>query len=351
MRSLLILLFAAPIFCLAQPATKNIKLGAYYFDGWTGKTNHISRKLIDSFPDRKPIWGWETSTAQIMPKQIDYAADAGIDFFDFCWYYSDLSRANKAEPRNNALGLFLVAKNNSRLKFDITVINHEGYTLGAAEWPTTIKIWIDLMKNPSYLKVDNKPLINFFSVDRLIDAFGSVQAVKTAIDQLKSEAAASGLGDITVGACIYPSTERIAQAKLCGFNLLTSYSLAAEGFKGSINSKGVGLDSLNKYQQIIWNKYLPANLPVIPVVTLNFDPRPWGDIVPNYAHPKYYAGFSPASVYRSIAEAKKWLLDNDTHTEKVAVIYAWNENGEGAWLTPSAKFKNKLLENVKRARN
>src|SRR3954469_22288370 len=66
----------------------SIKIGAYYFDGWTGKTFHVSPKLRDSFPERKPVWGWVTSTPEVVHEQINLAADAGLSFFNFCWYYA-----------------------------------------------------------------------------------------------------------------------------------------------------------------------------------------------------------------------------------------------------------------------
>jgi len=34
-----------------------------------------------------------------------------------------------------------------------------------------------------------------------------------------------------------------------------------------------------------------------------------------------------------------WMGKNTTHitNEKIGILYAWNENGEGAYLTPSVK--------------
>src|SRR5438034_1397685 len=67
-----------------------IQLGAYYFDGWAkAVSGHLTPRLRDSFPDRKPKWGWVTSTPEIVKDQIDLAADAGLSFFSFCWYYPD----------------------------------------------------------------------------------------------------------------------------------------------------------------------------------------------------------------------------------------------------------------------
>ena len=64
------------------------QLGAYYFDGWTGQTPmHTPRALIDSFPKREPVWAWLTSSLKVIHDQINAAANAGLAFFSFCWYY------------------------------------------------------------------------------------------------------------------------------------------------------------------------------------------------------------------------------------------------------------------------
>ena len=71
----------------AEPPKPRATVGAYYFDGWTGQTFHITELLQTEFADRKPLWGWKDDTIEIMQKQIDYCADHGIAFWSFCWYY------------------------------------------------------------------------------------------------------------------------------------------------------------------------------------------------------------------------------------------------------------------------
>lgn len=44
-------------------------LGAYYFDGWTEGSHHITESLKNDFRDREPIWGWVTSTQPIVDAQ------------------------------------------------------------------------------------------------------------------------------------------------------------------------------------------------------------------------------------------------------------------------------------------
>jgi hypothetical protein len=77
-----------------------MKLGAYYFAGWSGKSpyddgkpenawakgmpTHFTRKLATEFSGRTPIWGWRDDTPELMERQIDLAADNGIAYFSFC---------------------------------------------------------------------------------------------------------------------------------------------------------------------------------------------------------------------------------------------------------------------------
>ena len=44
--------------------------------------------MIEEFADREPIWGWRDDRLEIMERQIDLAADHGIAFFAFCWYWN-----------------------------------------------------------------------------------------------------------------------------------------------------------------------------------------------------------------------------------------------------------------------
>ena len=57
-------------------------IGAYYFDGWSGKNNsqelwaqeaptHLTEKLYNDYNERQPIWGWSyngTSNRYCFPK-------------------------------------------------------------------------------------------------------------------------------------------------------------------------------------------------------------------------------------------------------------------------------------------
>ncbi|MCH5689781.1 hypothetical protein LWM68_39480 [Niabella sp. W65] len=66
-----------------MPDTPLVKLGAYYFGGWYEGSSHIKPSLVNDYPERRPVWGWTTNTAEAMKAQIDLAADAGLYFLVF----------------------------------------------------------------------------------------------------------------------------------------------------------------------------------------------------------------------------------------------------------------------------
>jgi hypothetical protein len=328
---------------------KKLLVGAYYFDGWTGKTNHITNSLKENFKEREPVWGWVTSKPEVIKKQIDAAVGANIDFFSFCWYDSDSSKRNLEEPRNNALRLFINTKDKGGLKFNLLVANHFGYLIGPSDWERVTKIWISLFENEAYLKFNGKPLLTFLSLRMLLSKFGSAANIKIALDKLRADARAKGLGGVMIAVCVGPKQADADLAKQCGFDLLTGYNYHDQTL---IAGQSVSpIKALSPNEQTVWNSFLKFGMPYMPVTTLNWDPRPWDDTKKVKKPSPHFDGYSAASIYQSVFGLKKWTLENNPSgsANDVAMIYAWNEYGEGAWLTPSAQYQNKFLLAVKEA--
>ena len=330
--------------------TNPIKLGAYYFDGWTGAyPQHLTPKLTGAFADRKPIWGWITSTQDIVDKQIVAASDAGLNFFSFCWYYAGKEEF-KTEPLNNALKLFNKSKHSNKMQYCLLVANHGKYSIRDEGWNDVQEEWLRVFKTPNYLTVDNKPLLVIFSVPELIKGLGSVEAVKTRLQSLRAAAVAKGLNGVTIATCISPDNAGIKQAEDCGFDILTGYNYHGPAIRKG-TSVTVPIDTMQTTERSLWSDIvLKSKLKYIPVSTLNWDPRPWAGPGNNYETANYLVGFSENSVFNSVSGMRDWMNNNPDKlvNEKLGLLYAWNENGEGAYLTPTEKDPN-LLRGVKNA--
>lgn len=177
------------IFAMFFASTQvGVKLGTYYFDGWNGAyPYHLTAKLRDSFSNRKPKWGWMTSSQSIMNKQIEFASKAGISFFSFCWYYPN-NTDFKSEPLNNSLKYFIKSPLTQKMSFSLMVANHAGFLINENNWSVVSKEWLSYFSVKNYMKVNNKPLLIFFSIQTLVEGIGSPKAVKAAFDSMSSEA-------------------------------------------------------------------------------------------------------------------------------------------------------------------
>jgi Glycosyltransferase WbsX len=323
-------------------------VGAYYFSGWNDKTHvYLTKSLVDSFPERRPLWGWMSSLAT-MKTEIDLAADNGLDFFNFCWYFPEKKTFPPASVLNESLGFYLRAPNKKRLRFSIMVANHAGFSIGPEDWDEVIPQWVALFKDSSYIKVNDQPIISFFSLYWLIKKFGSEKAVAGAFDQLREKARANGLKGVTIAMCVNPDVWSVSTARKCGVDVLTGYNYPRSGFRD--NQTNPPIDSLVIGNVYTWNDFRKFAYPYVPSVTLNWDPRPWAAYGKGYANSPRYLNYSSLSVAASVKAAVKWLDNNPKKTvkERILFLYAWNEYGEGAWLTPSAVADRKLLTGLKK---
>lgn len=339
-------------FTVMSSRAQKVHVGAYYFGGWTGEdTSVLSKSLKEKYKERQPKWGWITSTQTVVDAQIKAAADAGLSFFCFDWYYNSKYKTNHL---NRALGFYRTSPYNNMLKYCLIVCNHDPYLIGPGDWHTLVNEWVGQFKSPNYQTVNGKPFIIIFSIETLVQKFGSAAAVHAALDSLRSVAVSQGLPGVTIGVVMYANSPyNLNLAEQCGFDILTAYNYAGAGMtadeKGKFVAanvpKQVPIENLQKGEIKIWNQFPSlSKISYIPAVTLNFDPRPWDNPGNNYGKRPYYVGYSPATAKQSIKNAITWLNNNPNATPKgrIVMVYAWNEMGEGAWLTPTMTGVNYL---------
>src|SRR6266542_7051492 len=110
----------------------DFQVGVYYFPqwhvdpqneklfgkGWTEweSVKKAKPKFAGHRQPKVPLWGYEDeSDPQVMEKKIDAAADHGVDFFIFDWYWN-MHGPGPFLHRCLENG-YLAAKNNARVKF------------------------------------------------------------------------------------------------------------------------------------------------------------------------------------------------------------------------------------------
>ena len=307
-------------------------VGAYYFDGWAGRNakaddpnepwakdmpTHMKRRMLEEFAGREPLWGWRDDSAEIMTRQIDLAADHGLGFWAFCWYFNSDPAKVAADPKHTGMNLFMKASNNTRMKFCMLVANHGGYQLKNTEgWKQATAMWMPILTHPQHLRVGGKPLIIMFD-PRDSDAAGIAHLQKAAQD--------AGLPGVALAAC-HPKPPAV------GFTHTTRYNVGI--------GWGAG-ETEHRYEDLIQS--IPSSwqgspeMPHIPCMVCGWDKRPWESHDPKAHHSWYFTGRTPALFQRHVNDAIAWMDQHPEQAtaERLAIIYAWNELGEGGYLVPT----------------
>jgi len=104
----------------------------------------------------------------------------------------------------------------------------------------------------------------------------------------------------------------------------------------------------------LWNRFAAnSTLPYMPVVTVGWDKRPWEDAARPETQAVYYPDRTPAQVAGFVTRAIRWMdaHPDQTTKERILLLYAWNENGEGGYLTPTKGMGNAYLRAIANAVN
>ena len=322
---------------------KKATIGVYFFDGWGGRHQYaddpnepwaknaplgLSKSLLYEFSGREPLWGWRGDTQEIMERQIDLAADHGIDFFVFCWYWRDSKRAINPEAieaasQHKSMQFYLTAKNKNRLKYSLLVANHGGSEIeGVENWKAAVRYWTKYFKDPQFATVDGKPLVVIFNPGGITN-----EDMAAMQEEAKKEGFKNGLA---IAGC------RPSAKQKSGFTHSTNYAVAPNGY--------TGITEEHKYAEIVkeskqeWTG--TEQQPYIPLLTSGWDKRPWDPPFPDgHGHKAgaYFPDSTPENFKNFLLDAIQWMNEHpkETTKEKVVLIYAWNEFGEGGYLAPT----------------
>ena len=322
-----------------EAAYPRYEVGAYYFSGWShGQNNNISRLLTGRMRASEPLIGWYDDSQAQVDKAIAQAADAGIDFFAFDWY--DIARSPYATDKtlNEALRFYLSSRQRHRLKFCLVFVDFPPFMPRAGEWPHLVDTWITgYFRQPDYVRVDGKPLFIVFSPEHMRTIFGGSAGVRKALDVLRARARARGLPGVTiaVAATVAPRANPIHVQELIAehYDAATGYNYHAMG--GERYRVPVPYERLVAENVAMWNRVAARlRIPYIPVITSGWDQR---FSAREQDTAIIYDGRTPRSLACYAVLARHWIDTHPAQTtrERLVLLYAWNEIGEGGAIIPN----------------
>ena len=367
----------------------DITVACYYFPGYHPDEPRINklkgqgwsewelvRKARPRFPGhhqpKVPLWGYtDESDPGVMEQKIAAASDHGIDVFIFDWYWDNEGIYWEGGLEDG----YMKATNKDRLRFALMWAMWDFYDLFPFSrgepvevlWPGRITretfdsacnyIIEKYFRQPSYWKIDGKPYFSFYSLDLLVESFGSIRAARKALDGFRDRARLAGFPDIHLNAVFkrtgefLESKDSAAQVNLIhelGFNSVTSYVWIHNVKLPELKTP---YDSVREQYFSFWDRADSLlEVPYFPNVTVGWDPSPrtvqegpYGNF--GYPYTNTISGNTPARFRQALLDTRQRLLESKG--PQIITINAWNEWTEGSYLEPDRESGYKYLQAIK----
>ncbi len=330
-----------------------------------------------------PSWGYfNEADPKWAAKEIDLAADNGIDCFIYDWYwYSNTGRYLHDGLEKG----FLKAPNRSRLKFALMWANHDWLNIHPAsfddgrvkltEGEVTAALWDTIstyivekyFKQPNYWLIDGKPYFSIYEIVTFINGVGGIEEAKKAIQLLDTKTKAAGFPGVhfnimsmmvndyhvnTITGSGAPANAK-EMVKALGVESVSTYCYLHHYNANKDGFPTVPMEKAFASAKNYWRKFTAEYAEVLytPNVSMGWDASPrciQSDKfeMKDYPWTPVLVGNTPASFQNQLQEAKKFL-DEYNPKHKIVVLNSWNEWTEGSYLLPEKKYGDAYLKAVK----
>jgi hypothetical protein len=277
---------------------------------------------------------------EVMDKEIEYAHNAGLDFWGFDYIVGQESFAEQY-GYGYSLKRYLASAHKNDINFCLVVCPAwpGSEPLGPIEkWPETVStVLVPYMCQPAYQKVlNNRPLFFVWNVSQTEKFFGSAEKARVGWDYLRQKAAEAGLGKPYIIAQVWSVQEGLDAVERLGYDAMSAYSWGVmEPTPGEHP-----YSMLSEGTKSFWEACKSTGRPMVPIVSTGFDNRPLQGSVDEKLYPQgtraWFAEPTLQEFEEHFRSAIEWTKQNKKSAESnVVMIYAWNETGEGGRLVPT----------------
>ena len=363
------------VVCIYYPHWHNYDHGtAWKGEGWTEWEG--VKAAVPRFPGHpqplKPTWGYfDESDPKWTAREIDLAADNGIDVFLYDWYwYSGVKTMQEALEQG-----FLRAPNRNRMKFALMWANHDRRDQFCPDFEKERTVWLpsrhsprDLnraidyciehyFREPNYWQVDGGLFFSIFQPTKFVEELGGPEATRKLFEGIDRRLTQAKLPPMHWNGMV-SRLEQAAILKEAGFCSTSRYNVTSAG--------EVGPDLTVDYEDVMeahrqhWRKMSEAALVDMPVATVGWDatPRcradvPWPFPIPSWTKHHAYpychvvVGSTPERFEELLQDLAKFVEESPRKPFGV-LVNAWNEWTEGCYLLPEERTGSARLEAIKR---
>jgi len=321
----------------------------------------------------RPSWGFfDESDPRRAAREIDLAADHGIDVFIFDWYwYSGVKLMEEALERG-----FLRAPNRRRLKFALMWANHNWADYFPAPFDQPWNSWLpqrhtprDLgrviayaaehyFSQPNYWTVDGRLFFSLFQAEAFVAQLGGPAATRRLLARCDRGLRSRGLPPIHWNAMAWGAGP-VPLLKDAGFHSTTSYNIISSGRpRAGLVQSYVDVAAAHPPK---WRELAAAPLPHCPVVTMGWDvtmrcdpklrwpfPRSKRTGGHDYPYCHLVTGNTPRR-FGALCRQAAAHVRADPRRPYAVFVNAWNEWTEASYLLPEKRHGLGYLRELKRA--
>ncbi len=320
-----------------KAAKADMTVGAFYFPGWA----HADRwYCIKANPRvQRPLLGYyREGDPEVADWHIKWATEHGIGFFAFDFYTH-----NGSEMLEAALDGFLRSRFVGQMKFCLNWCNHAPAETMTAEH---LREFADLvipkyLTHPSYFTIDGKPLVIILSGYSFVKTLG-VENARAAFADFEARCRKAGLPGVCLWSCEgeIVGEQALKDARAAGIQgfCLYNYPYAGTDMTGPGRYMEATYEDLTEQGVRLWqhwSRLLDGRF--WPTVMPGWDRRPWlrdADLL--------RTGSTPSLFRKALERAKECV-----NADRVVMIEAWNEWGEGSVLEPSVEHGFAYLDAVR----
>jgi len=360
----------------------------YYFPGyhsdpattrWHGRdwtewelVRHARPRYEGHDQPKVPLWGeFDESTPYWAERQSRFAADHGVDFMIFDWYWYQ-----NAPFLNGALDRGFLAHESLPTKFAIMWANHDWLNIhpaSAAQPPfvlfdgTFSDYEFDCMAeelvekyftNPGYELVDGEPYFSIYQPSAFVDSLGGIDNARRAVDRLRERTRQAGfpglhLNLVSSERTVLPNeaeagelgelVDALGAASSTSYVWIHHYDPSDHGFPlgdywaaAEVNFR-------------VWDQLRAGqSQPYYPNVTVGWDSSPrvlHTDVYEDRGYPwlSVLEGNTPERFGEALGRAFEFV-EQQTSGVRIITLNAWNEWTEGSYLLPDARDGARRLE-------
>ncbi len=332
------------------------KMGKYevwthYCPLWKHGT-HTGWKAIEPYPERKPMLGWyDEGTPEVADWHIKYWLEHGISGVVYCWYRSNLNGPVKQSLGHAIHDGLLKARYLPQIKFAIMWENGCGKGVGSAEdlMDNVLPFWLDnYFTNPSYLKVDGKPLLYIWVPGNVTKHLGGSDKVRATFEAMRAKCRERGLGGLYIVGCVGGADKSmLEQMAREGWDASSAYG---NGWVPPAKLKSVGSFVCAPYegfidqQEAIWKAKQDCNLlPDITAAMMGWDSRPWNET-------SFFWSDNTPEKFRDLCLRARKAMDAKPGGgvgKTTAIFCCWNEFGEGHYIEPTRGYGFSYLDVIR----